>query len=48
MLRRPRAVRESYVRHVLDRTDSPHAGEIWLLRQPQAVRESYVIEVLGD
>ena len=46
MLTQPRAVRESYVREVLDRGDEPVHAEIWMLRQAQEVRESYIREVL--
>lgn len=46
MLLQPRAVRESYVRRVLDAPDGPRAQEAWMLRQPDDVRESYVREVL--
>jgi hypothetical protein len=46
MLRQPQAVRESYVRDVLDRGGDPRLTEIWMLRQPDAVRASYVTEVL--
>jgi hypothetical protein len=46
MLRQPRAVRESYVREVLDREDDEHARERWMLLQPDHVRESYVAYVL--
>jgi hypothetical protein len=46
MLRQPQAVRESYVREVLDRGGDARLTEIWMLRQPQAVRESYIASVL--
>jgi hypothetical protein len=46
MLRQSQAVRESYVREVLDRGADARLTEIWMLRQPDAVRESYVAEVL--
>ena len=46
ILRQPRAVRESYVREVIDRGGDERLAEIWMLRQPQAVRESYVKEIL--
>jgi hypothetical protein len=46
MLSQPRAVRESYVREVVDRGEDPLHAEIWMLRQPKAVRESYVRDVL--
>ena len=44
--RQPAAVRESYVREVLDRGGDERLAEIWMLRQRDAVRESYVREVL--
>ncbi|MEA2479964.1 MAG: hypothetical protein QOJ07_1886 [Thermoleophilaceae bacterium] len=47
MLRQPRRVRESYVRHVLDAPgDDLALAEIWMLRQDEAVRESYCRHVL--
>jgi hypothetical protein len=46
ILRQPRAVRDSYVREVIDRGGDERLAEIWMLRQPQAVRESYVKEIL--
>ena len=46
MLGQPRAVRESYVREVLDRGDEPVYAEIWMLRQSREVRESYIRQVL--
>jgi hypothetical protein len=46
MLRQSQAVRESYVREVLDRGADPRLTEIWMLRQPDAIRESYIAEVL--
>ncbi|HEY7633800.1 MAG TPA: hypothetical protein VH817_24080 [Thermoleophilaceae bacterium] len=46
MLCQPRAVRQSYVREVLDRGGGPVHAEIWMLRQAKAVRESYVRAVL--
>jgi hypothetical protein len=46
MLAQPRAVRQSYVREVVDRGEDPVHAEIWMLRQSDAVRESYVREVL--
>ncbi|MGH2947512.1 MAG: hypothetical protein ACRDPC_14875 [Solirubrobacteraceae bacterium] len=48
MLCRPRQVRRSYVKEVIDRPDDPHAQERWMLRQDDEVRESYVREVLGE
>jgi hypothetical protein len=47
MLRQPRAVRDAYVREVLDRGGDERLAEIWMLRQSDAVRESYVREVLA-
>ena len=47
MLTRPRHVRESYVREVLDRRgDRTLLSTAWLLRQPADVRDSYVREVV--
>jgi hypothetical protein len=46
LLCQPRAVRESYARHVLPAQDRGRSGEIWMLRQTDQVRESYVREVL--
>jgi hypothetical protein len=46
MLHQTRAVRESFVREVLDRGGDPRLAEIWMLRQSEAVRHSYVREVL--
>jgi hypothetical protein len=46
MLRQSQAVRESYVREVLDRGADPRLTEIWMLRQPDVIRESYIGEVL--
>ena len=46
MLSQPREVRQSYVREVLDRGESPVYAEIWMLKQPDPVRHSYVREVL--
>ncbi len=46
MLRRPRAVRESYVREVLDAGEDARVQQRWLLTQPDEVRQSYVAEVL--
>jgi hypothetical protein len=46
MLHQPRAVRDSFVREVLDRGGDDRLAEIWMLRQSEAVRESYVREVL--
>jgi len=47
LLRQARAVRTSYAREVLDRSDQPNADEIWMLRRSKPVRESYIREVLG-
>jgi hypothetical protein len=46
MLRQSRAVRESFVREVLDRDGHERARERWMLRQPDRVRDSYVAEVI--
>lgn len=46
MLRQPRAVRQSYVREVLERGGDDRLAEVWMLRQSDAVRESYVREIL--
>ena len=47
MLRQARAVRESYVREVLEADDDDdRRAEIWMLRQADDVRESYVRDVL--
>ncbi|GAC1322780.1 MAG: hypothetical protein NVSMB25_18340 [Thermoleophilaceae bacterium] len=46
MLRQASAVRESYVREVLDRGGDARLAEIWMLGQPEGVRKSYVAEVL--
>ena len=47
LLRRPKPVRESYVREVLDRQgDRTLLSTAWLLRQPDDVRDSYVREVV--
>src|ERR687884_274258 len=46
MLRQSRAVRDSYVREVLDRGGDERLAEIWMLGQPDEVRASFVREVL--
>jgi hypothetical protein len=46
MLSQPRAVRQSYVREVVDRGEDPVHVQIWMLRQAKPVRESYVKTVL--
>jgi hypothetical protein len=46
LLNQSRAVRDSYVREVLDRGGDERLAEIWMLRQPDHVRESYIEEVL--
>lgn len=47
MLLQERAVRESYVREVLEATgDQELRRQIWMLGQPAAVRKSYVREIL--
>ena len=47
MLCLPREVRGSYVEHVVDRADDPHAEERWMLAQTDAIRLSYVKNVLA-
>jgi hypothetical protein len=46
MLGQDKAVRDSFIREVLNRGGDDRLAEIWMLRQPDAVRESYVREVL--
>jgi hypothetical protein len=46
MLRQSRAVRDSYIREVIDRGGDERLAEIWMLRQPEPVRESYIEEIL--
>jgi hypothetical protein len=47
MLAQDKAVRESFVREVLDAEgDQVLLQQIWMMRQPNAVRKSYVREVL--
>jgi hypothetical protein len=47
LLKRPKAVRASFVRDVLDAEgDRTMRATAWLLRQPDEVRESYVREVV--
>lgn len=50
MLRQGRAVRESFVRELLDRSPDGQpdatALQVWMLRQDDEVRESYIREVL--
>ena len=46
MLAQPDAVRDSYVREVLDRGGDERLAEIWMLRQADDVRESYIREIL--
>ncbi|HZI91216.1 MAG TPA: hypothetical protein VFD31_06280 [Thermoleophilaceae bacterium] len=47
ILGQSKAVRESFVREVLDPPGDPVVlQQIWMMRQPDAVRESYVGEVL--
>ena len=47
ILGQSKAVRESFVRQVLDAEGDPVVlQQIWMMRQPDAVRESYVREVL--
>jgi hypothetical protein len=47
MLAQPRDVRRSYVEHVVDRPDDPHAQMRWMLAQTDEVRLSYVKDVLA-
>lgn len=47
LLNRPKPVRESYVREVLDRSgDRALLATAWLLKQPAHVRESYLRDVV--
>jgi hypothetical protein len=46
MLRQSRAVRDSYIREVIDRGGDEQLAEIWMLRQPKSVRESYIKDIL--
>lgn len=46
MLTRPRPVRASYVREVVDRGGDELRQQSWMLRQPDDVRESFIAEVL--
>ena len=46
LLCQPRAVRQSFARHVLRARDEEAAQQIWMLRQAAEVRESYIREVL--
>jgi hypothetical protein len=47
LLRRPKPVREGYVREVLDaKGDRTLLATRWLLRQPDDVRASYLAEVV--
>ena len=47
MLRRPRAVRQSFAESVLDAEDREHAQEVWMLRQPRELRLSFLDEVIA-
>ena len=47
LLCRPRAVRRSFVEHVIDGGGSVAAQRRWMLDQDDAVRESYVQQVLA-
>jgi hypothetical protein len=47
MLGQPRDVRSSFVEHVVDRAEDPHAEERWMLAQTDAIRLSYVRDVLA-
>jgi hypothetical protein len=46
LLRRSRAVRRSFVDHVIDRGGGTAAQRRWMLEQDDAVRGSYVADVL--
>jgi hypothetical protein len=46
LLRRSRAVRRSFVEHVIDRGGGPAEQRRWMLEQDDDVRLSYVDEVL--
>ena len=46
MLRQPRAVRQSFVREVIDEGGDPVLQEKWMLVQADDVRHSYVRDVL--
>jgi hypothetical protein len=46
LLRQPRAVRRSFVEHVIDAGEDPNAAERWMLGQSDTVRASYVADVL--
>jgi hypothetical protein len=46
LLRRPRAVRCSFLADVIDRGGEPAAQRAWMLGQDDTVRESYVADVL--
>ena len=46
LLRRPRAVRRSFVERVIDRGAGPEAQRRWMLEQDEDVRSSYVSDVL--
>ena len=46
MLEQSTAVRQSYVREVLERGGDERLAEIWMLSQSDTVRKSYVREIL--
>jgi hypothetical protein len=46
LLRRPRAIRRSFVEQVIDRGAGPAEQRRWMLEQDDDVRSSYVAEVL--
>ena len=47
LLARPRPVRESYLREVVDQGEDERGRQIWMLRQDDATRDSYTAEVLA-
>ena len=47
MLRRPRALRQSFAEDVLGQPDRALAEEVWMLRQSLDVRLSYLDEVVA-
>jgi hypothetical protein len=48
MLSQPRAVRESFLRDVIDGPPIARLDEFWMLRQSNEVRQSYVRQVLNS
>ena len=47
MLRRPRALRQSFAEQVLGAEDREHAQQVWMLQQPLDVRLSFLDEVVA-